>query len=108
MKVVSLKEFLVLPSGTIYSHFEPCIVEGFFRKGENVDYEGSIDFYEMDLLGGCMNGAMPPKVDLAYSRWALYEDDAQFAIYETDDLKAIIAELMVGVANEASKPIGGK
>jgi hypothetical protein len=106
MKIVSFPEFAKLPVGTIYSYYEPCVCRGLMSKGDTIydiagDVRGGennpIDFFEQSLTGECWNGD-DPIVDEGWSRWGLFERDAQFAIYELDDLELIKSQVEKAIA----------
>jgi hypothetical protein len=92
MKVVTIHELMLLPTGTIFSRYEPVMCSGLFRKMENIEYDGSVDFYYQDLEPSCTNGD-PPIFDGSISRWAMYDHEEQFAVFEADDVKLLKEQL---------------
>lgn len=104
MRIVTLQEMFDLPDGTIFSYYEPEIAQGLFRKGETIlDSEDQcpIDFMEARIIADPPTIGTPGygKCELEVSpmegRWALYDDTAQFAIYEPDDIE-IMVEMLTG------------
>ncbi len=87
MKLTSLKDFLKLPSGTIYSDYEKGATYGLFKKHESLDNGPGLvgDFFMESLLAEQDHDAAPFQSG-GISRWALYEADAQFVVYEKEDL----------------------
>jgi len=57
MKIHTFSDFVKLPAGTIYSHYEPCICTGLFRKGDTITGKNgeAFDFYEASLIAGFDN-----------------------------------------------------
>jgi len=90
MKIVNFDEFVELPAGTIYSDYEPAVCTGLFRKGDSIRGR---DFYLSSLVADCWNGDLPT-CDVIESRWALYEYDAEFAVYEDDDVVNLLQMLV--------------
>jgi hypothetical protein len=97
MNIINFKEFAAMPEGTIYSYFKPAIVDGLCRKGENIISEGEvIDYFTTSLIAD-VQVEEPPKnkgdewniENGLCGRWALYEYDQQYLIYEAEDIKAI-------------------
>ena len=90
MKILNFEEFIKMPEGTIFSEYEPCIVGGLWRKGENLpEHDGIIsDFWKTPILAECCNGNHPEVTD-CQERWATYDYDEQFAVYEDEDLNAM-------------------
>jgi hypothetical protein len=106
MRIVSFPEFAALPEGTIYSEYEPCVCRGLYcKKGTIYDIAGDvrggenrpIDFFNVSLTGECWNGD-DPTVDDVPGRWGLFDHDAQFAIYELDDLELIKSQVEKAIA----------
>lgn len=87
MKIVSLDEFLKLAAGTIYSEYVPCVCSGLHRKGDTVksDSGPDCDFFEASVTAECWNGDHP-EVRNIEGRWGLFDDHAQFAVYEQEDI----------------------
>ena len=87
MKIVGFYEFCSLPAGTVFSYYEPCVITGLYRKGDTIahDADGPSDFWESSIQAECINGDHPT-VDDIESRWALYDRDAEFAVYEPEDI----------------------
>lgn len=101
MKIVSRNEFLLLPSGTLYSRYVPQVVTGFEIKGDSFHN----DWYFRDILGevggdsttnefeDMEKGMHFPLCLNIEQRDGLFEQDAMFLIYEPEDIKALIAEI---------------
>lgn len=89
MKLLSLEEFVKLPSGTIYSEYVPETCRGLFVKMDTIEHPEDgppADFFLQQLLpdDGC-----PPELNLTPRRWALFDFSAQFAVYDRNDLAEI-------------------
>ena len=87
MKILNYEEFVKMPPGTIYSEYEPCHTNGLFRKGDSIQYDDGFigDFWLEPVIAGCMNGD-PPSMQGMIERWATYDYDEMFTVYEEDDL----------------------
>lgn len=103
MKILNFLDFVALPAGAIFSYYDPAICTGLYRKGESLVPDGAVppvptDFFKAPLLGECKFYAgrvvEPPIVDLTESRWNDYDEHALFAVYEADDIMAIISALI--------------
>jgi hypothetical protein len=93
MKIVGFKEFCALPVGAIFSYYEPDICEGLYRKGETILLKGEpIDYFQAYLVPECWNGEAPT-VDEIESRWGLYEEDQQYAVFEPADIQVLLGML---------------
>lgn len=89
MKVMGFEEFAVLPPGTIFSYFEPMVVDGLFRKGDTILHDGKPgDYFEGFLTAQCWNGE-PPTVDDIESRWGAFDYSQQYAVYEPEDIATL-------------------
>lgn len=90
MRIVGFEEFCSLPEGTVFSYWKPFLTSGLYRRGEVISFDGGPrDFYEASLLAESRNGK-PPVVDLTESRWAMFDYDQQFAVYEDQDIYDMI------------------
>jgi hypothetical protein len=107
MKVITRKEMLRMPKGTVYSYYEPH----FFREleikaddPENYDNDwlfdsivgavknnGSGDFSDKCTL---MKAGESVEVDFENtSRDGMFEDEQLYAVYEKEDVEKLIARL---------------
>ncbi len=109
MKIVNLETFLSLPSGTIYSKYEPCCFDGLMMKGDSLMKTN--DFIYQNLIGNikapssedfccnCDKMEQGESVELDFDfmgRDGLFEEDQLFAIYENNDIKKLIKALKNG------------
>lgn len=94
MKILGLDEFLKLPNGTLYSEYKPTVCTGLFVKYDTITQpdEDPADFFCVSLIAECVNGEHPT-TDNAMSRWAMFDYNAQFAVYESADIKTIRGQL---------------
>lgn len=107
MKIVNKQEFYNLPSGTLYSDYQPCVFNNLKIKYDTLYNNDNIpfDFYYQDLIGnvfanngcefvGILDSAIKNKTSFeldfgSMSRDGLFEENDLFAIYETKDIIAL-------------------
>ncbi len=87
MKVVNRKQLMREPLGTVYSHYQECIITGLYRLYEVLrNAEGPFDFYEEAILPEFIS---PPKAEWEIgiiSREGSFNETAQFIVYDRLDL----------------------
>jgi hypothetical protein len=95
MKIISFKEFAKLPSGTIFSYYDPNIFLGLWRKEETIydksigfdDDYGAIDYLQRSLLPYHLTD---DEIEIGgKERWGEFSWDQQYAVYEEEDLKTL-------------------
>jgi len=108
MKIVTKQEFYKLPNGTLFSYYEPCIINGLMIKLDTITSgvygKEPIDFFYQDLIGNVNtdNGefseilinAQENKVDFDLDfevgeRDGLYEENALYVVYNSDEIKQL-------------------
>jgi len=107
MKIVSRKQLVGLPAGTVFSYYEPCVFRGLYIKDSDPEPDYP-DFSVSDLIGSVehssseeffkccqeMEKGFSHTVDFEYSgREGLFDDKQLFAIYEKNDVKKLIQRL---------------
>lgn len=104
MKLVTRKELMALPAGTLYHEWEPCYFRGMCIKGETIPAEPgySGDWFEQqvpevgsaeDMLDHLGEGeSVPVNMDLE-GREALFDDKRRYAVWERADVEALHARL---------------
>lgn len=106
MKIINRKEFLSMPSGTVYSHYVPQVADGLMVKYEtltndwvyqdllfNVDGESSEEASEK--LTNAEEHGSSFRLDLhCGSRDGIYDDNQLFMVYEKEDVKRLIKKLV--------------
>lgn len=107
MRIVTRKEFLTLPAGTVFAEYSPCFVRDMRIKGQNCG-ENDWLYQEIDLAIDCDNsdemftlldesertGKSIPMDFNCQSRDGTFEDKGLYAIYEKADVKQLIARLV--------------
>lgn len=110
MKIINREEFYKLPSGTLFSEFQPDIFTGLKIKYDTWDAgEKPYDYVELDLIGNIkayssdqfdllMDEAVEGKSTLqldfeSAGRNAYFDEDQLYAIYERDDILGLIQVL---------------
>lgn len=118
MKIVNLETFLSLPSGTIYSKYEPCCFSGLCIKGDSLDND--FTYADMNVPVDCTGtddfikklfaaAAKGTSFSLDFDQWtrdACYDKDQLFAVYEKEDVEKMITKLQ-GCIKEAYQLPGG-
>lgn len=109
MRIVNRKTFLEQPAGTLYSKYQPIIMEDLCIKGESLITESSNDFYYQplndsiechsseeyhDLFEAAQkhNKSLEMNFNSEY-RDGLFDEDQLFAIWEALDLDKLIVRL---------------
>jgi hypothetical protein len=112
MKIVNKQEFYNLPAGTLYSNYEPCVIEGLKIKQNtcfSIDTKEPIDYCYIDLIGNVDYKDFEDYIDLLDNseknktslkldfeiteRDGMFEKNEMFCIYEEDDIKSLISTL---------------
>lgn len=101
MRIVNLDQFLAMPSGTVFSKYQPECFDGLAMKGESI--HDARDFFYFDIAE-----PVPDSVDLEraeqsiesfdldfhiQSRDGCFDDDQLFAVWERSDVRALIERL---------------
>jgi hypothetical protein len=107
MRIVSKKEFMKLPIGTVWSYYEPCVFRDLNIKVSDLSewetdflYDGVIGKIDVqsseDFTNKCElmeKGESVPMDFEQTSREGLFDDDQLFAIYEKEDVEKLIIRL---------------
>lgn len=114
MKIITRKELIELPSGTVFSYYEPCIFRGLYIKDSDPEL-GYPDFCVSDLIGAVANDSSDDfcmkceRMELGESlptdfessgREGLFDDKQLFSIYEKNDVDVLITRLQEANKNE--------
>jgi hypothetical protein len=112
MKIVNLQQFLAMPNETLFSKYEPCFFHNLSIKTENcgkrdffvqqlvdaIECGGSDDFFNK-LEEAQING-VSLKMDFdCGGRDGCFEDDQLFAVWEKEDIEALINRLQKCIGN---------
>lgn len=100
MKIVTRKELLAMPAGTIYHQCAPCHFLSMCVKGATVfdgeDWE-MISVPDLDdafvdaFLEAWDKGVSVPMLFDSYGRDAIFDDSLRYAVWESDDLQGLLA-----------------
>ena len=102
MYIANRKTFLEMPEGTVFAKYQPCIFGELMVKGETWSNDflyQSFGWIETDEEPFIVLSKMEKSqvvrcpVDTSMRRDGLFDEDQLFAIYETEDIKAIINTL---------------
>lgn len=111
MKIINKEEFYKLPSGTLYSEYEPCIISELKIKQETIfGFNGEpIDWFYQDLIGNVKENVSlgyhetleqsredKASIELDFDsieRDGCFVEEQLFAVYEKGDLEGLISKL---------------
>jgi len=114
MRIVDRQTFLAMPAGTVFSKYEPCVFGNLEIKGESTTRaQGEfVDFWSQDLAGALKAESSDAYLDACdaaeagqsiaidldcQSRDGLYEQGQLFAVWEQEDIQALIQRLQRAV-----------
>jgi hypothetical protein len=94
MKILSFDKFVMLPSGTIFSYYTPCMCDGLYRKGNSIKHPDGVfrDYFEASVTPFCLQGDDPVESAIE-GRWGAFEYDQLYAVLEQDDIDDVISIL---------------
>lgn len=105
MKIVDRKTFLAMPENTVFSEWEMCIFGPLMIKGESltndffqqeiadaVDSESSEDLVKQCEYAAATGFSIGMNFDVQ-GRNGLYHDGQMFAVWEPEDVSALIERL---------------
>jgi hypothetical protein len=105
LKIVNRVEFLKLPSGIVYSNYQPHVFDGLFIKDDSlpndfftqnliaeIENEDTEDYFKK--LDSCMKGESVRLDFNVSSRDGCFDEEQMFAIYEEQDLFGLIEALL--------------
>lgn len=109
MKILSRKEFLKTPRGTVYSYYEPCVFRELnVKTTDSTDYENDFVYFsligEFDIQDGkdfsdiCTrmeDGESIPASFEETQREGLFDDEQLFLVYEKEDVENMIKTLQL-------------
>lgn len=91
MKIVTREEFLKLPEGTLYSKYQPCVLDEMHIKGQS-DMGDFCCICVSDPTNGMLGmtgNSIPVDLEMPYRDGFSHVQDQLFAVWELDDLKAL-------------------
>ncbi len=105
MKIISRKNFLKMPVGTVFSKYEPCIFGELMIKGESlrndffcqqivdaVDCDSSEKLHDT-LINAAENGTNFNMDFDCEMRDGMFDDSELFAVWGEDDVQALVDRL---------------
>lgn len=106
MKIVNREEFLKLPSDTLFSLYTPSYFGEITIKGDTIlpndfryqDINEAVDCRSSEEFSTILHSAQENgtsfKMDFqCWSRDGLYDNDQLYAVWDNDDVKALIVRL---------------
>jgi hypothetical protein len=118
MKIISRKDLMALPAGTVWSYYEPCVFHDLYIKDSEPEPDYP-DFSNSSLVGafewgsgdyhseGCgrMEKGESLPVDFEFSgREGMFDDKQLFAVYEPSDVDLLIKRLIAANSNVRTAP----
>jgi len=120
MKIVDRKTFLAMPAGVVYSKYEPCCFGPLEIKGDSC---GDIDFFSQQIADSVKCGGSDEFADILFDaaetgasfaldfeiegRDGCFDAGQLFAVWESEDVSALVArlqKLMSNVESERGEP----
>lgn len=105
MKIVNRKQFLALPANTVYAKYVPCAFDPLQIKGESLpnDFlaqqiadavvpQDDAGFSEALVAAQRTGSSVPMNFDQPY-RDGCFDEDQLFAVFEKQDVEALIVRL---------------
>jgi len=115
MKIVDRKTFMALPENTLFSKWEPCVFGELTIKGESWEHDfltqditSAVKCNGSDEFGDLCDQAASTRVSIALDlhcmgRDGCFDENQLFAVWEAQDVVALIERLRACVPN-ASGP----
>lgn len=113
MKILTRKEFVEMPAGTVFSTYEPCVFRGLYIKHDTWKFDGGgSDFIEARLFGEfdaqhsdeyfefCKRmetGEDIPQSFEETSREGLFDDNMMYAVFSKEDVENLIKTLQASL-----------
>ena len=108
MKILSRKEFMKTPIGTVFSYYEPTIFHELMIKASDLSQRWETDFLYDPIIGAVKNVSSEDfalkceqmekgesmLMDFEYTgREGLFDQEQLFAVYEKGDVEKLIKRL---------------
>ena len=118
MKIINREKFLKMPYGTVYAKYKPFVFEELCIKEESLeddwfysDIVDAIDLYQEEgfeeiLLRAEKTGNTIHMDFHTLCRDGCFDPDQLFAVFEIQDVKALIYKLSVDCINEKKEKQG--
>jgi len=98
MKILTRKEFLKMPSQTVFSYYKPDFFNGLMIKssGEDDVIDFTVeDLIEIDIYFHALNqGENVPATFECSGREGLFDDEQLFAVYDKSDVERLVHRLL--------------
>ena len=117
MKIVSRKEFMKLPLGTVFSYYEPCVFHDLNVKASDLKEGWEVDFLYDEIIGAIDSHSSEDRSDKCEAmergesvpmdfestgREGLFDEERLYAIYEKEDVEKLIDRLKMTLAPHPS------
>ena len=113
MRIINRTDFLALPSGTLFSKYEPCIfgdiqikgstvsgVDFYFQQiSDAIDAKGDGEFSDI-LFDARLNGTSVKLNFDCEARDGLFDSDQLFAVWEKSDVLQLIERLKRSITDD--------
>jgi len=110
MKILTRKQFMNMPVGTVFSYYEPHCFHELNIKASDLSQGWEVDFLFDPIIGAVKNNSSEDftdkceqmekgssvEMDFEFTaREGLFEDKQLFAVYEREDVKKLINRLEI-------------
>ena len=109
MKIVTAKEFLLLPKGTVFAKYDPCILDEIHIKQDSI---GETDFYYISF--SCIDPddffkmeeeKVTVPMDVSILRDGLFDMKQLYLVFSTQDVRNIIDVLSETITSKIDQSI---
>ena len=117
MKILTRKQFMKEPEGTLFSYYKPCYFEGLHAKDTGYEKDNP-DFSMSDFIGAVKSDSSNDlfekcdrmelgesfPVDFEFSgREGLFDEELLYAVYDKEDVRKLIARLQAMLTLQGEK-----
>lgn len=119
MRIVDRKTFIAMPQGTVFSKYEPCVFGELCIKGESIVWEQGDDFFVQEIAAAVNAHDSGEYADILFAaekgakfsldlncegRDGLFDRHQLFAVWEREDVEALISRLQQTLTSEEETP----
>jgi hypothetical protein len=94
MKLIKRQELMLLPSGTVYQEWRPCIFGDIYVKQDTIVHDGeNIDwFHNLQCPGGdgFIDEGESGEFEIAQMRDGCFDEKQLYAVWSADEINAFV------------------